>query len=95
MFSLQEQQDVHDTVKQGLVTYAIAAARQKTVPAYVGDGLNRWPAAHVLDVALLYRLALEKNEAGAKYQALTKGIRHAAGSTVTPDHIRVSFVGAR
>ena len=63
---------VHDTVKQGLVTYAIAAARQKGVSAYVGDGLNRWPAGHVLDVALLYRLALEKNEAGAKYHAVAE-----------------------
>lgn len=63
---------VHDTMKQGLVTYAIAVARQKGVSAYVGDGLNRWPAAHVLDVALLYRLALEKNEAGAKYHAVAE-----------------------
>jgi nucleoside-diphosphate-sugar epimerase len=61
---------VHDTLKQGLVTYLIAAARQKGVSAYVGDGLNRWPAGHVLDVARLYRLALEKHEAGAKYHAV-------------------------
>ena len=61
---------VHDTVKQGLVTYAIAVAREKGVSAYVGDGRNRWAAAHVSDVARLYRLALEKNEAGAKYHAV-------------------------
>jgi nucleoside-diphosphate-sugar epimerase len=61
---------VHDTLKQGLVTYLIAVARQKGVSAYVGDGLNRWPAAHVLDVARLYRLALEKHEAGARYHAV-------------------------
>jgi nucleoside-diphosphate-sugar epimerase len=61
---------VHDTVKQGLVTYLIALAREKGVCAYVGDGLNRWPAAHVLDVAPLYRLALEKAPAGAKYHAV-------------------------
>ena len=51
---------VHDQVKQGLVTYAIAVAREKGVLAYVGDGRNRWPAAHVSDVARLYRLALER-----------------------------------
>lgn len=63
---------VHDTTKQGLVTSAIAIAREKGVSAYVGDGLNRWPAAHVLDVARLYRLALEKGEAGARYHAVAE-----------------------
>jgi nucleoside-diphosphate-sugar epimerase len=63
---------VHDTQKQGLVTYMIAVAREKGVSAYVGEGLNRWAAAHVSDVARLYRLALEKNEAGAKYHAVAE-----------------------
>jgi nucleoside-diphosphate-sugar epimerase len=61
---------VHDRVKQGLVTYLIAIAREKGVSAYVGEGRNRWSAAHVLDVARLYRLALEKHEAGARYHAV-------------------------
>jgi nucleoside-diphosphate-sugar epimerase len=63
---------VHDQVKQGLITYAIVLAREKGVSAYVGDGLNRWPAAHVLDTARLYRLALEKQVAGAKYHAVAE-----------------------
>jgi nucleoside-diphosphate-sugar epimerase len=63
---------VHNTVKQGLITYAIAVAREKGVSAYVGDGLNRWPAAHVSDTARLYRLALEKAEAGARYNAVAE-----------------------
>ncbi len=63
---------VHDTIKQGLVSYAIAVAREKGVSAYVGDGRNRWPAAHVLDTARLYRLALEKREAGARYHAVAE-----------------------
>jgi len=46
---------VHDTVKQGLITYAVQVAREKGASAYIGEGLNRWPAAHVLDVAHLYR----------------------------------------
>jgi nucleoside-diphosphate-sugar epimerase len=63
---------VHNTVKQGLITYAIAVARDKGVSAYVGDGSNRWPAAHVLDVARLYRLALEKQQAGSRYHAVAE-----------------------
>jgi len=63
---------VHDQFKQGLITYAIVVAREKGVSAYVGDGLNRWPAAHVVDTAQLYRLALEKQDAGAKYHAVAE-----------------------
>ncbi len=63
---------VHNTLKQGLVTYAIAMAREKRLSAYVGDGLNRWPAVHVLDTARLYRLALEKGAANATYHAVSE-----------------------
>lgn len=63
---------VHDPIKQGLVTCLIEAARAKGVSAYVGDGANRWPAAHVSDVARLYRLALEQHEPGARYHAVAE-----------------------
>ncbi|HEY2547383.1 MAG TPA: SDR family oxidoreductase [Candidatus Acidoferrum sp.] len=63
---------VHNPVKQGLVTYLIGLAREKRVSAYAGDGHNRWAAAHVLDTARLYRLALEKQEAGARYHAVAE-----------------------
>jgi nucleoside-diphosphate-sugar epimerase len=61
---------VHDTRKQGFVSPLVDVARAKGVSAYVGDGRNRWPAAHVGDVARLYRLALEKAERGAHYNAV-------------------------
>jgi len=61
---------VHDTRKQGLVPYVTAVAREKRVSAYIGDGGNRWPAAHVSAVAQLYLLAFEKAEAGAIYHAV-------------------------
>jgi nucleoside-diphosphate-sugar epimerase len=63
---------VHDPVKQGLITYLIDVAREKGVSAYVGDGLNRWPAVHRLDAARLYRLALEKGSAEARYHAVAE-----------------------
>lgn len=63
---------VHDTVRQGLVSLAIETYRDKGVCAYIGDGANRWPAAHVLDVARLYRLAIERAERGAKYHAVAE-----------------------
>jgi nucleoside-diphosphate-sugar epimerase len=63
---------VHDTTRQGLITFAILMAREKGVFPYVGDGQNRWPASHVLDTANLYRLALEKAERGARYHAVAE-----------------------
>jgi nucleoside-diphosphate-sugar epimerase len=63
---------VHDTVKQGLVSYMIAVAREKGVSAFVRDRLNRWPAVHLLDAAHLYRLALEKGSAGGRYHAVAE-----------------------
>jgi nucleoside-diphosphate-sugar epimerase len=61
---------VHDTVKQGLITPLIAITREKGVSAYVGDGNNRWPAGHISDVVKLYRLAMEKGAPGARYHAV-------------------------
>lgn len=61
---------VHDTHRQGLVTPLIELARRTGVSAYVGDGANRMSAAHVHDVARLYRLALEGHRAGARWNAV-------------------------
>ena len=63
---------VHDPVKQGLVTYLVAVAREKGVSAFVQDGQNRWPAVHRLAAAELYRLVLEKGSAGARYHAVAE-----------------------
>lgn len=63
---------VHDRRKQGLITPYIEVSRAKGLAAYVGDGANRWPAAHVTDVARLYGLALERHEAGARYHAVAE-----------------------
>jgi nucleoside-diphosphate-sugar epimerase len=63
---------VHNQQKQGLISYLINRAREKRVSGFVGDGTNRWPAAHLLDTALLYRLVLETGSAGACYHAVAE-----------------------
>jgi nucleoside-diphosphate-sugar epimerase len=60
---------VHDT-RQRRVTYQIQTARQQGRVAYVGEGKNRLAAVHVSDAVRLYRLALEKGRAGARYHAV-------------------------
>src|SRR4029077_2178956 len=42
---------VDNPEKRGLVTYAIAVAREKGASISLGDGANRWPAVHRLDAA--------------------------------------------
>lgn len=61
---------VHDRGRHGLGSYLIALARDKGVSAYVGDGLHRWSAVHRLNVAPVYRLALEKGLSGGCYHAV-------------------------
>ncbi len=64
---------IHDTAKQGLVTEVVKLARKTGVSAYVGDGLNCWSGTHVSDTAHLFRLALERQDAGARYHATAEG----------------------
>ena len=61
---------VHDTHKQGIITPLKEIARANGVSAYVGDGSNRFAAAHVSDVARLYRLAVEEAKPGERLHAV-------------------------
>jgi nucleoside-diphosphate-sugar epimerase len=63
---------VHGTGDRFTVPRYIDIARQTGISAYVGDGLNRWSAVHNVDAARVYRLALEKALAGARYHAVAE-----------------------
>lgn len=63
---------VHDTIRQGLITYYIQHAVEKGVVACIDEGNNVWSAAHVSDVAKLYRLVLERGENGKRYHAVAE-----------------------
>jgi len=45
-------------------------AKEKGVMGYPGDGSNLWPAVHSLDLATLFRLALEKGPAGKSWHGI-------------------------
>src|SRR6516162_10410989 len=76
----------HSTLdRHGFARTLIASAKQAGVAGYPGDGANRWPAGHTLDVAHLYRLALENAPAGTRW--------HAAGDEGIPTREIAQSIG--
>lgn len=61
---------VHNNGTGGFAGLLTNIARQTGVSGYAGDGEQRWPAVHALDAAVLFRLALERAEAGTSWHAV-------------------------
>ncbi|WP_328606912.1 SDR family oxidoreductase [Amycolatopsis sp. NBC_00345] len=61
---------VHNQGAGGFAGLLTNIARQSGVSGYPGDGTQRWPAVHALDAAVLFRLALERAEAGTVWHAV-------------------------
>lgn len=61
---------VHDPVKQGLITFYIDHARASGLAGFVGEGGDCWSAAHVTDVAQMFAAVLERGSCGETYHAV-------------------------
>ncbi|NNG40454.1 SDR family oxidoreductase [Flexivirga sp. ID2601S] len=79
---------VHGAGEQhGFISRLSELARTSSVSGYVADGTQRWPAVHVLDAAVLFRLAIEQAEPGT--------MLHAVGDEGVPTRQIAALLGAQ
>lgn len=63
----------HSASDAGFLPLLIGLARDKGAAGYPGDGANLWPSVHARDLAVLFRLALEKGPAGSAWHGIGSG----------------------
>lgn len=61
---------VHGDGDNGFIARIVAADRAAGAAAYIGEGINRWPAVHRFDAARLVRLGIEGAPAGSVLHAV-------------------------
>ena len=63
---------VHGEGDHGFIAAVVAADRSAGTAAYIGDGVNRWPAVHRFDAARLVRLGIEGAPPGSVLHAVAE-----------------------
>ncbi|ASZ13302.1 SDR family oxidoreductase [Chitinophaga pendula] len=85
---------VHGPGDHGFISMIINIAREKGQAAYIGEGLNRWPAVHRYDAANLYRLIIEKQPTQRVFHAVAEeGIPFRQIATSIGEALQVPVTG--
>ena len=88
---------VHGEGDYGFLAAIVAADRAAATSAYIGDGVNRWPAVHRSDAARLVRLGIEGAPAGSVLHAVGEegvAIRDVAEAIGRGLHLPVTSITA-